>query len=121
MGPFNSRSGLEREGSRRWPINREQEGLDVAQCASAGVDDLVPVKRSFVDAARSSSSRLTGSRAAGPAVPPRQAGTEGEEDDPLQRECHPATSNPLPMHSTPMHFTGLHCTEINSTILHCNE
>ena len=57
MGPFNSRSGLEREGSRRWPINREQEGLDVAQCASAGVDDLVPVKRSFVDAARSSSSR----------------------------------------------------------------
>ena len=35
-------------------INREQ-GLGVAQCASsAGVDDLVPVKRSFVDAARSS-------------------------------------------------------------------
>ena len=33
-------------------INREQGGLDVAQCASAGVDDLVPVKRSFVDAAR---------------------------------------------------------------------
>ena len=63
-------------------INREQEGLDVAQCASAGVDDLVPVKRSFVDAARSSSSSR-GSvgavrAAAGPAVPPRQAGGEAD-------------------------------------------
>ena len=63
-------------------INREQ-GLGVAQCASsAGVDDLVPVKRSFVDAARSSSSSR-GSvgavrAAAGPAVPPRQAGGEAD-------------------------------------------
>ena len=61
-------------------INREQ-GLDVAQCASAGVDDLVPVKRSFVDAARSSSSRGSVGAvraAAGPAVPPRQAGGEAD-------------------------------------------
>ena len=29
-----------------------EAGFYVAQCASAGVDDLVPVKRSFVDAAR---------------------------------------------------------------------
>ena len=90
-------------------INREQ-GLGVAQCASsaAGVDDLVPVKRSFVDAARSSR-RLTGSRAAGPAVPPRQAGWgEAADASPLQTMLG--------------HFQSfaLHATQMNSTKMHWN-
>ena len=86
-------------------INREQ-GLGVAHCASsAGVDDLVPVKRSFVDAARSS--RLPphweqGGRpsSAAPAGGGGGGGRGGGRV--LFRQCS-ATSN------------HLHCTSLKST------
>ena len=74
---------------------------------SAGVDDLVPVKRSFVDAARSSSSRLSGSSAASYSRPssPAPAGGGGGGLSSLVRQCQP-TSNHLPpaaMHSNEIH------------------
>ena len=106
-----------------------EAGFYVAQCASAGVDDLVPVKRSFVDAARPGPSLLEScgrpcycgglpwcrGGGGGPtvvAVPPGQAAFKEAVDD-----FGPDNAADTSYRSTP---AQLKCIAHECSTLHCN-
>ena len=109
-----------------------EAGFYVAQCASAGVDDLVPVKRSFVDAARPGPSLLESCGRpcycgglvpwwwCGPtvvAVPPGQAAFKEAVDDFGPDNADALTAADTSYRSTP---AQLKCIAHECSTLHCN-